>query len=111
MVKTIANLAVTPIWLFYMVLVIVYLGKVHAFFKYLRNHLPEAWRQLGEPGLFTNNTPSNNSKLIGFLYGNGFEALPDAEAVARARTIKRLLTTGFLIFPVMIVLVFAAGGK
>ena len=85
---------------------IIYLGKLHFFFKYLKENEPQIWVEIGEPHLILNNTPPNNIKLFKFLYKKEYLNLRDEKAIEKAVIIKNLLTTGLIIFPITFLLVF-----
>ncbi len=87
------------------ILTVVNLGKIHGFFKYLIENEPQAWKDIGESHLILNNTPRNNIKFFRFLYKNEYLNLTDKTAREKALILKRLLTTGLIIFPIMILLV------
>jgi len=88
-------------------LTIVYLGKLHFFFKYLKEEEPQTWKDLGEPHLLLNNTPPNNIKLFKFLYKKQYKNLRNKQAIEKAVMIRNLLTIGLILFPISVLLLLS----
>jgi hypothetical protein len=104
--EIIAPITTLILLIVFSLITVIYLGKLHFFFRYLKENEPEEWKRIGEPHLFLNNMPPNNIKLFKFLYKKEYLNLSNEKAIKKAEIIKHLLTTGLIIFPIAFVLIF-----
>jgi len=107
MMESLVAIIFLLLFLAFSLLTIIYLGKLHFFFKYLKEEEPQAWKDLGEPHLFLNNTLPNNMKLFKFFYKKQYNNLRDNQAIEKAVMIRNLLTIGIILFPISVLLLLS----
>ncbi len=79
-----------------LVISILHLKNYKNLTRYLGNHYPRQWRELGEPGL-SNTSPRNVMKLLKFLAAS-FENQGDLDLEYLIRRTRKTLNTGIVVF-------------
>jgi hypothetical protein len=70
-------------------MVVSWLVLVSRLFTYLRENHPNEYRKIGEPALFTNNTPKNNMQFLKFILGKRHSKLKDDVLVGKCRFLQK----------------------
>jgi hypothetical protein len=88
--------------------VAVYLISVVKLLSRLRQRYPTVYESLGSPSLFTNNSPRNNLKLLGWLYRRDYSDLGDIDTERSADRVRFMLlvTIGAMVTLLMAYIVF-----
>src|SRR5882724_2779607 len=84
-----------------------YLCNVHTLFKLLKIHHPQAWKALGEPHLFWNNTLRVNRVFAAVLNSNVSEEISDQKMAYRLRKTKRLYSISSISFTLSLACILA----
>lgn len=69
---------------------VAYLFNAHKLFEYLKIYYPKAWKALGEPHLFWNNTIQNSGAFAAVLKSDVSEGMTDHDVAHMLRKTKRL---------------------
>ncbi len=85
------------------VMVPVWFVVITKYFSYLRACQPDLYKEMGEPSLFANNTPSNNISFLRYVCGNKYFATEDESLISKSLFIKRFFYTYMAIFFTVIV--------
>jgi hypothetical protein len=84
---------------------VTYLYNVHALFEYLRARHPRAWKALGEPHLFWNNSIRTNGALAAVLGSNVGEDISDQDVARMLRKVKQLYSVSSISFTLCLICV------
>ncbi|TYC53229.1 hypothetical protein FMN52_19115 [Marinobacter sp. BW6] len=93
------------------VMVPVWFVAVSRYFSFLSANHPGLYRQMGEPSLFANNTPSNNTSFLRYVCGSDYIASGDDQLVSKSRFLKRFFYSYLVIFVAVIIGVAGVGNS
>ncbi len=85
------------------VMVPVWFVVITKYFRYLRECQPDLYKEMGEPSLFANNTPSNNISFLRYVCGNKYFASEDENLISKSLFLKRFFYTYLAIFLTVII--------
>ncbi len=96
-----AMFIMVPIWFF----------SVTKYLKYIRENHSEVYKEMGEPSLFVNNTPSNNISFLRYVFGNKYLATNDNQLISKSLFLKRLFYIYLFTFIGVIIMVSSLGNS
>lgn len=73
------------------------------YFHYLRESQPDLYKEMGEPSLFSNNTPSNNLSFLRYVCSKRYLTSNDGQLISKSLFIKRFFYTYLVIFITVII--------
>lgn len=71
---------------------------ISKYFRYLRENHSELYKEMGEPSLFMNNTPSNTVSFLRYVCGNKYLRSEDRQLISKSLFLKRFFYTYLVIF-------------
>jgi hypothetical protein len=74
----------------------VWFAAIAGFLRYVRQQHSQTWKELESPSLFLNNTPSNNWKLLRFIWSAQHKSLGDPNLTMAVYAIRLLLGGTFV---------------
>jgi hypothetical protein len=79
-----------------LVMVAIWFALILWLFKRLRLRHPSVFESLGSPSLFWNNSPRNNLRFLGFLFGSEPRQLQD-QTIVRVCVFMRVFLAAYVI--------------
>lgn len=76
---------------------------ISKYFVFLRENHPQVYKDMGQPTLLGNNTPSNNIAFIRYVCGNKYLASSDGQLISKSLFLKRFFYTYLVVFISIIV--------
>ncbi|MDF1645157.1 MAG: hypothetical protein P1U80_13360 [Pseudomonadales bacterium] len=93
------------------VTVVVWFYQLTKLFNYLKLNHPDAYKEMGEPAIFTNNTPSNNVAFLKFLLGCKHKELGDNHLEQWCKFLARFLYVYVVLFLGLFVYLIGGGAN
>ena len=80
------------------VMVPIWFVVISKYFRYLRENHSELYKEMGEPSLFMNNTPSNNVSFLRYVCGNKNLKSEDSQLISKSLFLKKFFYAYLAIF-------------
>ena len=96
--KDVITLLLLPLIGAMFLMVPIWFVVISKYFCYLRENHSVLYKEMGEPSLFMNNTPSNNLSFLRYVCGNKYLKSEDSQLISKSLFLKRFFYTYLVIF-------------